>query len=236
MEKHYETTVFEGKKVKRSVSLENIKRISRWGKNILSLGRKKKRSMDKGCAVSLCGPAIETHVKEILPLLRCKSELLVAEWSKKTIEKENMVERVKSIGDERVVFYVGNVWDGIRQHYLKKKGWNHKHVLFDLDFCNTVDELLTQKLQIELKHLARSKLPRRQGFWVFLTFLQRGDMDKEYWDFANKVGRIFHEAGWQISYHHMLPYRDGHKGAPMCNIVFRFHWDYSKQRRNKNDR
>jgi len=224
MGKHYRAAMFEGKKIKRRISLQNINRILWWGKE-------RNKAQDKGCVCSLCGPAVETHVKEFLPMLRCKSELLVAEWDRATAKSENIAGRIKTIGDKRIVFYLGDLWKGIRQHYISKRGWDHKHVLFDLDFCITVDDLLAQRLQKELKQLARSKLPRLQGFWMFLTFLQRGDLDKEYWDFANKIGRIFHEAGWQISYHHVLPYRDGHNSAPMCNIVFRFHWNYKQKGR-----
>jgi len=212
----YDRKTFESKKFKRA--LEN-----RIAKEILSYG-------DKGCVVSLCGPAVETHFGTLKPILRNKSELLFAESNPAIVKKERMKERVEACGDKRIVFRAYDVWDAVRKRYIYREGWKHKHVFFDLDFCATADTLVGQGLLLELKKLARSKLPRRGGFWLSITSCQRGDIDAEWWNLYTNVGRIFLNAKWSIRPPTRIePYREqGHKGANMVNMLFHFKYDVNK--------
>ena len=185
---------------------------------------------DKGCVTSLCGPAAKLHAESLMPLLRSNSELLFAEWDKELSIEQEMEKQIKECNDKRIVFKLGNIWDVMRSKYIYKKGWQHKHVLFDLDFCRSTDVLIAQGLQLELKRLARSKLPRKSGFWIYLTVCKRGDRDEEWLSFSNKVLNIFTRNGWSMSYTKLESYKDV-KGPHMVSMLFRFKWNDTNNRK-----
>jgi hypothetical protein len=219
----YTKELFETKTTKRAIEKGTVSTILEWR----NLGAK-----NRGSAMALCGPAVEEHIKTLLPLLRPKSELLFAEWSKEVAEKNDIAGSVKAFGDKRIVYHFGNIWDVMRKQYIYKKGWKGKHVFFDLDFCRTADTLIAQGLQQELKRLAVSKLPRKNGFWLSITACQRGDKSSEWWELYHKTGQIFLRADWAIkSGTRILPYTEGRTGANMVNMLFHFMWDYNKARK-----
>jgi len=190
---------------------------------------------DKGCIVSLGGPAIEIHYKELASLLRRNSQLLFAEIDKVLIIDENLPSRIEALGDSRVKFYAGDIWDGIMFNYVQKQGWEHKHVLFDLDFCCTAPTAIKQSLYTHLSLLAKSKLPRKNGFWISLTFCRRGDLTNEWQRVISEIIQLFTNQGWQLSINNNITYAEkgGNKakrriGNNMVTMQFRFRWDYTK--------
>lgn len=214
--------LFENKKTKRNLHREFTDRI-------LSFG-------DKGCVVSLCGPAMETHYKELKPLLRKNSQMLFAEINPKVIENERLAQRTEALGDRRVKFFAGNVWDGIHLQYLRRQGWHHKHVLFDLDFCCTAETAIKRlDLYSKLETIAASKLPRKNGFWISVTFCRWGDKNNRWRAAISEIIHIFAKHNWELSFNHNAPYAEkgGNKekrrlGANMLTMVFRFRWNYTK--------
>lgn len=223
MAKIYESKLFESKHTKRGLHEAVTSQILEFG--------------DKGCVVSLCGPAVEPHYRDMRCLLRKDSQLLMAEWNEGVVREERLRDRIKALGDSRVVFYEGDVWQAITKLYIRKKGWDHKHVLFDLDFCCTAETAIAQGLYMNLKRLALSKLPRKTGFWIVITFCRRGDRYGEWQDVISKVIRTFSRAGWQMSFNENIPYAERgalshkRKGANMVMLKFRFHWDYNLSRK-----
>ena len=182
--------------------------------------------------VSLPGPAVERHVKVFQPLLRKHSQVMFAEWNKNIVKKEQMRKQLKACEDPRFFLSVGNVWDCLRRCYINRQGWEHKHVLFDLDFCGTVDTLVAQGLILELKRLARSKLPRRSGFWISLTVCKWKDYDREWIHLPGRVVEIFANAGWRLHHWDCDPYKE-QKGAPMFHILLRFEYDRNLTKKKK---
>lgn len=210
------TKLYEGKKKKRALEEKNISTILKHNA--------------KGCVVCLSGPAIEVHAEALAPLLKAKSELLFVEIDEDLAKSENMGKRTKKIGDSRVTFRTGNVWDVVRGKYLYRNGWKGKHVLFDLDFCETAESLIAKGLLKELRLLAQSKLPRRSGFWLSLTVCQRGDINSEWIVLPSKMIDIFHKAKWSIRPDSRInPYKDGNRGSPMLNFLFHFRYDYNRK-------
>ena len=216
--KSYRTGTFEAKERKARLHEDIVKEITAHG--------------DRGCVISLPGPAIERHIKVFQPLLRKHSQVMFVEWNKKTVKKERMRERMKACGDARFLLSVGNVWDCMRRRYINKQGWEHKHVLFDLDFCATVDTLVSQGLILELKRLARSKLPRRNGFWISLTVCRWKDNDSEWIRLPSKIAEIFVNAGWSLKYWKCDPYKE-QRGAPMFHTLLRFEYNWNLTRKEK---
>jgi hypothetical protein len=211
----YTTEMFETKTVKRCLEQNRVNYI--------------KSQKAKGCVVSLCGPAVRPHIKFLKPLLNTKSELLFAEWDKEVFLNNNMKQTVSNERDPRISIQFGNVWDAVRKRYVHKKGWQHKHIFFDLDFCATAETLLAQGLQKELKTLATSKLPKKSGFFVSLTMCRRNDRDGEYIRFYSRLLEIFFDAGWSIKYSDFVPYRENNKkGTVMVNIFLHVKKDNNK--------
>jgi hypothetical protein len=188
---------------------------------------------DRGSIASLGGPSIEIHYKELEPLLRRRSSLLFAEMNKNLIQHENLVQRIQNLNDPRVDFYQGDIWDGINS-YMKADGWYHKHVLFDLDFCCSAPTVIKAGLWNYLAKLAESKLPRKNGFWISLTFCRRADLGNEWMWVPSLVLKTFTVRGWQPSHAAILPYAEkrsganGKVGSNMVTMQFRFKWDYLK--------
>lgn len=214
--------LFENKKVKRSLHRELTDRI-------LSFG-------DKGCVVSLCGPAVEVHYKELKPLLRKHSQMLFAEIDLELINSENLVRRVYDLCDNRIKLFGGDVWDGINRLYLQRQGWHHKHVLFDFDFCCTASTAINKLgLYSRLEALAASKLPRKNGFWLAFTFCRRGDKHNMWRSSISDIIQLFAKHNWELSLNVNTPYAEkgGDKkrpriGANMITMFFRFRWNYTK--------
>lgn len=212
VKRNYRTETFEAKKKKEKLHEDTVSKILSYG--------------DKGCVLSLPGPAVERHVRVFQPLLRKHSQTLFVEWNRKMAKKEQMRERIKACGDTRFVLSIGDVWGCLRRRYINKEGWEHKHVLFDLDFCVTVDTLVSQGLILELKRLSRSKLPRRNGFWISLTVCKWKDYDREWIRLPGKVVEIFENSGWRLQHWEGEPYKE-RKGAPMFHILLRFRYDWN---------
>jgi hypothetical protein len=213
---YYKTKTFEAKKKKAKLHEDVVD-------EVLSHG-------DRGCVVSLPGPAIERHVKVFQPLLRKNSQCMLVEWNRDMVREEQMRQRMKACGDLRFVLSVGNVWDCLRRCYINRQGWEYKHVLFDLDFCATVDILVSQGLILELKRLARSKLPRRTGFWISLTVCKRQDIDREWAQLPGKIVDIFENVGWRNKHWSCFHYKE-QKGARMFHILLRFEYDRNLTRK-----
>jgi len=216
---------FENRPVKRSIYRGLIARMQSYN--------------DKGSIVSLGGPAIETHYKEMAPLLRKRSELLFAEIDRKMIREERLVKRIKDLSDSRVIFYEGDVRHGILDHYIIKDGWYHKHVLFDMDFCRTANTIIRELNFLGfLDVLAKSKLPRKGGFWLVLTFCRWGDIESCWSKSISKIIDIFHDNGWRLSVADICPYAEkrslGTAGTSMVTMHFRFHWDYGSRPVSRN--
>lgn len=183
----------------------------------------------KGNVASLCGPAVKEHIETLKPLLNKNSKLLFAEWDKKVCQYNGMKRQVREAKDDRISLYIGNIWDMI------KKERKRVFLFLDLDFCLTVDTLIAQGLQNELKKIAYSKLPKRTGFFISLTMCQRGDKGGEYLKFAAKVQEIFYTAGWSIRYADLRPYREqDNKGTVMVNTFIHVRMDYNNKRKRRN--
>ena len=209
----YDKHMFENKLVKRGLYTKLISSINEY--------------KDRGSIVTLIGPALETHYNELRPILRPRSDLLMAEYDSDLIKRECIVERIKNLHDDRITFFKGDVWDSIKKRY-KNCGWHHKHVLFDMDFCCTAKTAFDNGLTRHLEWLITSKLPRRKGFWISLTFCRRKDT-KEIWrSLPSDVLYLYGKYGWSmteervITYTEKSPNKKGRVGANMVMMWFRF--------------
>ena len=183
---------------------------------------------DRGCIVALAGPAVEVHYKELKPILRKNSELLFAEIDSEMAAEEKLIERVNKLKDKQVVIQIDDVWKAIINKYITKNGWEHKHVLFDFDFCCTAQTVVKNDLYSNLRWLSNSKLPRNSGFWVAMTFCKRKDINHTWHEIPSKMIDIFYEAGWNLTLNENLSYTEGHTGANMVNMLFRFKLDRNR--------
>ena len=212
MEKYKKCDLFAGKERKRLIIEHNIK-------TILSFG-------DKGCVVSLSGPSPEIVYHYLKPLLKKKSQLLLAEHDAKMVEDLRLRHRTEQIKDGRLIFRTGDVFKEMRRQYETRQGWEHKHVLFDLDFCDSARTLLRDTPIFEsLKWLAKSNLPRKEGFWISITTCQRGDFNADWMRLQDFVRRTFWTECWNTNAEQRNNYIETGKrgGTAMVNWLIRFY-------------
>jgi len=218
----YTRETFESKKLKRQL-------INKLIREMLSCG-------DRGSIVVLSGPAIEVQYNELKPLLRNKSDLLFVDNDVKMVKRERLIERVKKLNDPRAKFYTGDIWEALKECYVKKQGWKYRHVFFNLDFCCTASTLARDGLYEHLYWLAASKLPRRKGFWLAFTFCRWGDFTREWQKVPSKTIGIMDRVGWSLVISHIIPYAEKGEngknkgGTNMVTMWFKFKWNNLKRR------